>query len=86
MTTEKQNHTESSWEEPFDCDYYATKGPDILRVDNLEHARKCVLACAGLNPEAVPGLVEALEYFSRCGGNISHVACVALAAAKIEGE
>lgn len=34
-------------------------------VQEVEHAERCVNACRGLNPEAVPGLVEAAAALER---------------------
>lgn len=33
---------------------------------NMERAASCVNACAGLNPEAIPGLVEAAKNLRAC--------------------
>ncbi|MCK5613770.1 hypothetical protein KAR91_68530, partial [Candidatus Pacearchaeota archaeon] len=40
---------------------------DGTETANLERAAACVNACAGLNPSAVPGLVEAVEDKIRLG-------------------
>ncbi len=91
-----QKHTEEPWAEPITCDYYATKGPDILTAAALTHARKCVLALKGLKPEAVPKMVKALEFYSEADSILiqskgvlinddGYIAQAALAAAK-EGE
>jgi len=35
---------------------------DLDEPDILEEIKNCVNACAGLNPEGIPGLVEAAKY------------------------
>lgn len=61
MSAEK--HRTVQWKDLFDCDYHSTKTPDFLTVGDLNYARKRVHALAGLNPEAVPLMLEALEAF-----------------------
>jgi hypothetical protein len=91
MSAEKQKHDRNaSWDEPFNCDYHATKGPDILIAVDLNYGRRCVLACADLNPEAVPQMMEALEFYAKAipekVKSKGYIARTALAAAKKVGE
>jgi hypothetical protein len=95
MSAEKQKHDRNvSWDEPFDCNYHATKGIDILLATDLNYARRCVLACAGLNPDAVPELVNMVEAMLReplSEGKRKYVLYEGLrtafaAAKKVEGE
>lgn len=54
-----------------------TETGDLLCYANPEHAARivaCVNACAGINPEAVPDMLEALRAISAVPGTISESA------------
>lgn len=70
-------HTPEPWEFVIDITdtplLITPKGEGILRASpaslypsgDLKHAAACVNACEGINPEAVPDMLEALQYAAK---------------------
>ena len=60
----KQTHTPEPWGPdlgPIDKDYYI-EPMTLITTRDYRRARACVNACAGINPEAIPGLLAAAKH------------------------